>query len=235
MDDKTARAWASKHFGATVLPFEQDPATCAALCALWIRKQLKGGSIFGSEKRLWRPPEATPRTFFKVTDPFDDKIDVMKLSIKGDGFSAAFEKNYITQGSRSPAYNKGLKPIKETRHVAKEVEGTGGPHAITEKGTGILTVFDRTMTEVSVSSIGYRMKDKNGREFSHAVALDCTKPTSPFIFFDPLIGQFSFPSRETFRKWWRACWTARREPGADDNAWSDIDETKTVWATHYRN
>jgi hypothetical protein len=170
-----------------------------------------------------------------VTEPFDDKVDVMRLSIRGDGFSAAFEKNYITKGSRSPAYNKGFKPIKETRHVAEVVEGTGGPHAIAEKGTGILKVFDRTMTEVSISSIGYRMKDKAGREFSHAVALDCTKPASPFIFFDPLIGQFSFPSRETFRKWWRTCWQVRREPDADDNAWSDIDETKNVWATHYRN
>jgi len=56
------------------------------------------------------------------------------------------------------------------------------------------------------------------------------------IFFDPLIGQFSFTTRESFRLWWKTCWEHRRdESDKQGNAWSDIRENGEVWADYYRN
>jgi len=182
--DTTARSWAV-HYGATVLPYQQKPATCAAVCALWIRKQLKNGSIFGSEKRLWRAPEASSKTLFKADEDFEyDKIDVLRIYIRKHDYSGkSVEKNYIKEGSRSPGYSKGFKEIKEDRHIAEEFFEAIKKTSITEKGRGILKIFDQTSVNKCISSIGYDMKDQElGREFAHAVALDCTKPDFAFIF-----------------------------------------------------
>jgi hypothetical protein len=231
MDDKVARAWARKHFGAEVLPYQQDPATCAALCALWIRKRLKGSTIFDA-KRLWRPPEAVPRTMFAATDDFGGKIEYLRIGIRDQTAFDSMEENYIKQGSSSPLFRK-IKPVKEKRHVAELIDKL--PHRpIEEKGKGILAVFKSTKDAKCLSSIGYDMKDAK-REFAHAVALDCSKD-GVVAFFDPLIGQFSFPTYENFMTWWRTCWQERgKDVGDDGNAWIDIKAEGQVWATCYKN
>ncbi len=65
--------------------------------------------------------------------------------------------------------------------------------------------------------------ESEGRKFAHAVAVDCMKKPE-LIFFDPLIGQFTFPNYANFELWWKTCWQQRHKDEDEENAWSSIRE-----------
>lgn len=179
-------------------------------------------------QRLWRASESVPqseskaaRVFFESSEEFDSKIFALRVLISEQAAFNPVDKNYITEGSRSPGYQKGLRDIKDNRHIATLVDRLPRD-AIGEKASGILATFKRTRDGKCLASIGYDMRSDEGRQFMHAVALEGSKVGTP-VFFDPLIGRFSFLTFEHFMRWWRTGWKNRNQDNdASGNAWSDI-------------
>ena len=87
---------------------------------------------------------------------------------------------------------------------------------------GIMATFDIVNEHSCMGSIGYSMGNGDPTDdIAHAVALDCSG--AQCVYFDPLVGEFTFMSFDSFRRWWKACYDNRTDvhpkPG---NAWLGI-------------
>lgn len=239
MDDPTAVAWAEREFGAVVLRYSQQPSACEAVCAVWIRRRSKGKTIFDAKRVVRAPGADAVHTDSQDDDrrrSFADKISALRRDFRdnvrsqdarvtGKGFDS--ELKYILRGEAAV----GLKWSQKDRpHVNVLVEEILNKDAIYlgEDGAAMLKLFARAAQLKCFASFGYSMVDAN----SHAVALDCTGPDFAAVFFDPLIGQFSFSSHASFHAWWQKCWTDGRRPESADNTWKAIKLGK-AWGAFY--
>lgn len=233
MENETARQWA-RDSGGTVLQYEQPPKVCAALCALWIRKQAKKESIFFDPKRLYRPDAIDPRSKWEAAVPFEEKVEKLRKAITGRPMGKV-EQRYITGGQAgvtAPTINVGGKDFKESLK-------SGAPKitlaqqlslAVKENGSGIKKMFQHAMQYGLIADMGYYFRAGN----SHAVAFDGSKTDFPAIFFDPMVGQFSFQSQPSFLAWWQRCWDDREADTDTISAWGHIDWRQQVEVDFYR-
>jgi hypothetical protein len=162
MDDATAIRRAREKHGAPVLECQLPPKVCQTLCALWIRRQAKGESIFDG-KRLERANGIDPRPLWTHTAAFDRKVAALYGTVQKYA-GQDIEARYIGGGNRDTLIG-GVTP-KDDAYRVKKV-GEMPVDEFGKDGEGVNKIFCAISSKHRLGDIGYFMGN-----VAHAVALD---------------------------------------------------------------
>jgi len=243
MNDDEARALGWKLGAIQVVEFAQLKDHCIAYTATWIRRRFKGRDLFDEKKQMGKFDSGIPnQPRFAWTKQKDPSGGFMpnKFEVKQDTFednnamrSAEYEKNrkagrdqpttmsmesqYIIGGRSFSGLSNGA-PSNRVMQMLPPV-----PKAFIEGADTFRGIFRLIFDTKCFGSIGFSAKP------AHAVALDCTR-VPLCVYFDPNLGELTFPKFELFWDWWERCFNDRAD---GDGAWGKINVDGQVEAMRY--
>lgn len=216
MTNEEVRNAANENEGYCVSSFNQGAGDCAAFTARWLRHRFANTDFWAKEKNPYfytgNGFGQDHRTNFYVES--DEAIGhFAKLQASFD--SDERYNNYVTKrrnsGKSAPRLfrSDGFKDISVTRDWVPVLTGAGTD---TVRGTAIADCSEIRKSFVEVAANNWAAKysfstmTNNQR---HAVALDAL--TSEIRYFDPNLGEFSFPGIEKFADWWCLCYRSNNK------------------------
>jgi hypothetical protein len=199
---------ASKRFGGNWLSFQQPAGWCDGLSSWWLRKRLRNKQFFQDKHfKGHEHPDCKQVLAYQLL-PSQKGEDVKKIGgSKALALQKEFQANlgafkaaalYITDGLRVGKNDPRGKPVGQIRETSELLQ--------VEKDfkTEIKKIGnDKLLASITIRTI-------NG--ISHACGLDCSG--TPVAYFDPNIGEFTFPNVESFLAWWEFCY--QNKEGAAD-------------------
>jgi hypothetical protein len=245
MDDDEARQLALKIGATRVIEFAQVQHHCIAYTATWIRRRFKDRELFDAKKGMGEYNVGADKPVRWVTNmarnALGEKIP-HKFAVKQNAFedndarlAAEHEKNlrrpidertpplmsmesrYIIGGRSYAGLSQGPWSDRVMR-LLPEI-----PKVHIDGAQTFIDVFFGIFQARCFGSIAFRTHR------AHAVALDCSRQ-GECVYFDPNIGEFTFPTFDMFSNWWRQCFDDRDR---DDGAWHDINVQGHVRADRY--
>lgn len=190
--------------------FVQKAPVCAAYVAIWLRKRSRNKSMWNQG-----PPYFDKLQLSDVLDAYlemnDDNTSlkgVTKATKMQEGFKAGghLEHQYICSGS------KGKQPV--LRFEGTTSGAISSPKA-KQAGNDLWRKFESLETDKRLASIGIFTT------VPHAIGIDCSVPKE-CTYFDPNLGELTFPGARYLGTWWSACFTDRQNVKAGLSAWKDI-------------
>jgi hypothetical protein len=202
MNNRQTRLAATMYFHASVVrQFTQSGPHCVGWTSTWLRKRSLNKDMFGNAKYFSAEPYKKMMVYI-AEDHAERNARARQAKFPTD---TAAERAYVTLGTHGQ--KRGL--------VFVERRGPT-PLSLTEATpcSGIIQEFSLLGVNKQLASIGLPT------EIAHAVGVDCSR--GDCVYFDPQLGEFTFPSAKQLGRWWKYCFVDRaNEPGAY-SAWDQI-------------
>jgi Yersinia/Haemophilus virulence surface antigen len=202
MNNQLTRLAATLHFHATVVrQFSQASGQCVGWTATWLRKRSMNKDMFGNAKYFSSEP-IKKMMVFTAEDYAENKATARQAIFPKD---AAAERAYIESGSKGQ--RRGL-------HFVESRGPTPLSYAPDKPCSGLIDELARLGMNKQLASIGMTTK------IAHAVGVDCSGPGC--VYFDPCLGEFTFPDARQLGRWWRYCFKDRANKPGSYSAWDQI-------------
>ena len=202
MNNRATRLAATMYFNASVVrQFAQARAQCTGWTATWLRKRSLNKDMFGNAKYFSAEP-VKKMMVYTSEDHADRKVDARQALFPKN---TAAEREYVALGSKGQ--KRGL-------HFVEPRGPT--PLSLTPKKSCSGLIAELALLDINKQLASIALPT----EISHAVAVDCSR--GDCVYFDPCLGEFTFPTAKQLGRWWRYCFDDRaNNPGAY-SAWEQL-------------
>jgi hypothetical protein len=242
VNNKASRALAVQLKATHLEVFEQVPKdqSCQGYVATWIRRRSKGRTFF---RAAVNPGESSPwaiqktnkqnQAVWMTVSQFVGGKNVKKHEALAQSFKADEEVHSLQQKVDFGRATKKVEYItggNDGAHPKRTLERIAGakPRPVADDGSGIEAIFLQIAHDKAIGSIIYTSGNR-----AHNVGLDARGGVdAECVFFDPAIGEFTFPNFTLFLAWWSRCFSDRKD--GHPNAWSGIDANGMATADVFR-
>ncbi len=195
MDNNNARRLAAVTYGATgIVEFTQEGSLCTAYVASWLRRRSRDKDFWG-EGRFSREAGGTRR--------YGDKgaaVERAKLQMPSFLNSTKEERAYIESGS------------KHLTATLQHVTGYQGTVNAQNGESSLIAAFSELESDKMLASLSILMEKSAADSLpSHAIGVDCSR--NGCAYFDPNLGELTFPSATKLGGWWFECFRDRKNTG----------------------
>lgn len=222
MTNAESRDFAFKCYAKSVHAFTQRGPNCTGYVAMWLRKRSRNKPFFRADyfhvepegKRLSRVDERTPDG--KLARGAE-KAELLQMFMKGKkdarpgerDWAKEWEQNYIVSGSkRTTTALEFVRELSNQQMSSKLWDGKGMARLIGELGK------NKELASLGVFA-----------DVPHALGVDCS--VTPCAYFDPNLGELTFPNADWLAYWWKNCFSTDRAKNPRTNmpsAWLNMTD-----------